>query len=84
MAGHPSLQAGWIDRPHRRFELGDLPLESGETLRDAFVSYVVHGDEARLHEAPVSIRDRMMIGAGYGRPAAFRSATCWGLAITLM
>ncbi len=53
MAGHPSLQAGWIDRPHRRFELGDVPLESGETLRDAFLTYVVHGDEARLHEAPV-------------------------------
>ena len=50
---HPPLQAGWIDRPHRRFELGDLPLESGETLRDAFVSYVVHGDESRLHDAPV-------------------------------
>jgi homoserine O-acetyltransferase len=53
MAGHPPLQAGWIDRPHRRFELGDLPLESGETLRDAFVGYVVHGDEARLREAPI-------------------------------
>jgi len=53
MAGHPPLQAGWIDRPHRRFDIGDLPLASGETLRDAFVSYVVHGDEARLHEAPV-------------------------------
>ena len=53
MAGHPPLQAGWIDRPHRRFELGDLPLESGETLRDAFVTYVVHGDEARLRDRPV-------------------------------
>ena len=50
---HPPLQAGWIDRPHRRFELGDLPLESGETLHEAFVTYVVHGDEARLRDAPV-------------------------------
>lgn len=48
MAGHPPLAPGWIDRPHERLHLGDLPLESGEVLRDAFVSYVVHGDPARL------------------------------------
>ncbi|HEX2543134.1 MAG TPA: alpha/beta fold hydrolase [Caldimonas sp.] len=53
MAVHPPLQPGWIDRPHRRHEIGDLPLESGKTLRDTFVSYVVHGDESRLREAPV-------------------------------
>jgi homoserine O-acetyltransferase len=73
MAGHPPLQAGWIDRPHRRFELGDLPLESGATLRDAFVTYVVHGDESRLREAPVLLataigsthhRLDFLIGAG--------------------
>ena len=52
---HPPLQPGWIDRPHCRAELGDLPLESGETLHDAFVSYVVHGDPARLKESAVLV-----------------------------
>jgi homoserine O-acetyltransferase len=52
---HPPLAAGWIDRPHERAELGDLPLESGETLHDAFVSYVVHGDRARLKESAVLV-----------------------------
>lgn len=50
---HPPLAAGWIDRPHCRCELGDLTLESGETLRDAFVNYVVHGDPARLADGAV-------------------------------
>ena len=45
---HPPLAAGWIDRPHLRLPVGDLALESGETLRDAFVSYVVHGDPSHL------------------------------------
>ena len=45
---HPPLAPGWIDRPHLRFELGEFALESGATLHDAFVSYVVHGDPARL------------------------------------
>lgn len=45
---HPPLAPGWIDRPHRRGGIGELPLESGETLRDAFVSYVLHGDPAHL------------------------------------
>jgi len=31
---HPALQPGWIDRPHQTLELGDLPLESGEVIRD--------------------------------------------------
>ena len=73
MAGHPPLQPGWIDRPHRRFELGDLPLESGETLQDAFVVYVVHGDETRLGDKPILLttaigsthhRLDFLIGAG--------------------
>ena len=67
------MQPGWIDRPHRRFDLGDLPLESGETLRDAFVTYVVHGDEARLADKPILLttaigsthhRLDFLIGAG--------------------
>lgn len=48
MLRHPPLADDWIDSPHRRLELGDLPLESGEVLRDAFVSYVIHGDPAFL------------------------------------
>lgn len=53
MAGHPPLAPGWIDRPHLRYDLGDLPLESGEVLRDAFVSYVVHGEPARQCEGVI-------------------------------
>ncbi len=73
MPGHPPLAPGWIDRPHLRFELGDLPLVSGETLRDAFVSYVVHGDPARIVEAGILVlsaigsthhRLDFLIGAG--------------------
>ena len=40
---HPALQPGWIDRPHQRLEFGDLPLESGEVIRDFEISYVTHG-----------------------------------------
>lgn len=52
MFRHPPLATDWIDRPHLRLALGDLALESGEVLRDAFVSYVIHGDAAKLpHQA---------------------------------
>ena len=40
---HPSMQAGWIDSPHRELALGDFPLESGESIRDFRLSYVLHG-----------------------------------------
>lgn len=40
---HPVMQEGWIDRPHLELALGDFPLESGETIRDFRLSYVVHG-----------------------------------------
>ena len=40
---HPPLEPGWIDRPHERLSIGDLPLESGETILDCEISYVVHG-----------------------------------------
>lgn len=43
---HPPLAPGWIDRPHLVLECGDLPLESGEVIRDCKVSYVMHGDPA--------------------------------------
>ncbi len=52
---HPPLAPGWIDRPHQRFECGDLALESGETLRAAFISYVVHGDPALLRESAILV-----------------------------
>ncbi len=50
---HPPLAPGWIDRPHQRIDIGDLPLESGAVLHDAFVTAVVHGDEARLGTAAI-------------------------------
>jgi hypothetical protein len=40
---HPELQPGWIDRPHRKVELGDFALESGEVIRNFEISYVTHG-----------------------------------------
>ena len=53
MSRHPPLAPGWIHRPHERLDLGDLPLESGEVIREAFVSYVVHGDPARLRDGAI-------------------------------
>ena len=73
VAVHPPLAPGWIDRPHLRCEIGALALESGETLHDAFVSYVMHGDPARLADAAVLVltaigsthhRLDFLIGAG--------------------
>ncbi len=52
---HPPLAAGWIDRPHQRFDLGSMRLESGESLFDAFVSYVVHGDPSRMRDAAILV-----------------------------
>ncbi|MBA3478053.1 MAG: alpha/beta fold hydrolase [Lautropia sp.] len=40
------MQEGWIDCPHCELMLGDFRLESGETIRDFRLSYVVHGAEA--------------------------------------
>jgi homoserine O-acetyltransferase len=40
---HPPLQPGWIDRPHNFLSLGDLPLESGETIRECSLCWVEHG-----------------------------------------
>jgi homoserine O-acetyltransferase len=52
---HPPLAPGWIDAAHRRSDLGDLRLESGETIRDAFLSYVIHGDPGRLRDGAVLV-----------------------------
>ena len=43
---HPPMQTGWIDRPHLSAELGDLALESGESIRNYRQSYVTHGELA--------------------------------------
>lgn len=40
---HPPLAPGWIDRPHHERAIGDLALDSGETLRDARLVWVEHG-----------------------------------------
>lgn len=52
---HPPLAPGWIDRPHQHLDLGNMCLESGETLFDAFVSYVVHGKLSRRQDAVILI-----------------------------
>jgi homoserine O-acetyltransferase len=57
--GHPPMQPDWIDRPHLTAELGDLELESGETIRDYRQSYVTHGslnaDKTNLVLACISL-----------------------------
>lgn len=40
---HSRLLEWQVDRPHRRAELGDLVLESGEVIRDYVQSFVTHG-----------------------------------------
>jgi homoserine O-acetyltransferase/O-succinyltransferase len=40
---HPPLAPDHIDRPHQEAALGDLALESGESIRDYRQSYVTHG-----------------------------------------
>ena len=47
---HPAPQPGWIDRPHQTLKLGDLPLESGEVIRDFGISYVTHGPRAPVDD----------------------------------
>jgi homoserine O-acetyltransferase len=56
---HPPMQPEWIDRPHLNAELGDLALESGESIRDYRQSYVTHGylnaDKSNLVLACISL-----------------------------
>jgi homoserine O-acetyltransferase/O-succinyltransferase len=40
---HPPLQAEWIDVPHQMLALGEFSLESGETIRNFELSWVMHG-----------------------------------------
>jgi homoserine O-acetyltransferase/O-succinyltransferase len=41
---HPPLAPGQIDAAHRMAKLGELVLESGDTIRDFHQSYVTHGE----------------------------------------
>jgi homoserine O-acetyltransferase/O-succinyltransferase len=41
---HPPMQPDWIDRPHQSAALGDLALESGESILSYTQSYVTHGN----------------------------------------
>ncbi|MGE0798920.1 MAG: alpha/beta fold hydrolase [Lautropia sp.] len=40
---HPPMLPQWWNAPHRVLALGDLELDSGEVMKDAFISFVTHG-----------------------------------------
>jgi hypothetical protein len=72
---HPELQPGWIDRPHRKIDLGDLALESGEVIPDFEISYVTHGTRSPAGDNTIlvltaigSIHHRLDFLIGPGRP----------------
>jgi homoserine O-acetyltransferase/O-succinyltransferase len=72
---HPALQPDWIDRPHQTLALGELPLESGEAIRDFEISYVVHGTRSRSDDTVIlvltairSTHHRLDFLIGPGRP----------------
>ena len=39
----PALAHGPVQPPHQQYRIGDLKLESGETIKDFAISYVTHG-----------------------------------------
>jgi homoserine O-acetyltransferase len=43
VAAGAAQASGPGDPPHQRYEIGDLKLESGETIKDFAISYVTHG-----------------------------------------
>jgi len=43
VAAHPVFAHGPSQPPHQLYKIGDLKLESGETIRDFSISYVTHG-----------------------------------------
>jgi homoserine O-acetyltransferase/O-succinyltransferase len=43
VAAHSALAHGPNQPPHQLYRIGDLKLESGETIRDFSISYVTHG-----------------------------------------
>lgn len=70
---HPHLQPGWIDRPHQKLALAELPLESGEAIRDFEISYVTHGTPVGENAILVltaigSTHHRLDFLIGSGRP----------------
>lgn len=70
---HPDLLPGWIDRPHQTLVLGDLKLESGNSIRDFKISYVTHGTPADDNVILVltaigSTHHRLDFLIGSGRP----------------
>src|SRR5215207_4859236 len=72
---HPELQPGWIDRPHQTLALGELPLESGEAVRNFEISYVTHGTRASTGDNVIlvltaigSTHHRLDFLIGPGRP----------------
>jgi homoserine O-acetyltransferase/O-succinyltransferase len=72
---HPELQPGWIDRPHQTLALGELPIESGEAIRDFEISYVTHGTRAPADDNVIlvltaigSTHHRLDFLIGPGRP----------------
>jgi homoserine O-acetyltransferase len=82
---HPKVQPGWRTAVNHRLYIGDLELESGETLRDAFVSYVMHGElNAQRSNAVLALsaigsshhRLDFMIGAGLAMDPAHACVIC--------
>lgn len=72
---HPPMMDDWIDSPHLRHELGDFQLESGAILRNAFISYVIHGDVSKLRKGAIlvttaigSTHHRLDFMIGNGKP----------------
>jgi homoserine O-acetyltransferase/O-succinyltransferase len=43
VAAYPALAHGPNQPPHQSYKIGDLKLESGETIQDFSISYVTHG-----------------------------------------
>jgi homoserine O-acetyltransferase/O-succinyltransferase len=41
--GEPAAAHGPNNPPHQQYRIGDLPLESGEVIKDFSISYVTHG-----------------------------------------
>lgn len=52
---HPPLAPDWLDQPHRRLDLGDFHLESGEIIREAHISYVLHGNTSNLTDRAILV-----------------------------